>query len=516
MEDTEVCIQDCLHRENPNDGDRIRCILCCVWHHIDCVSVLKKEIKAVWTCHKCRQIAKTVKEMNAILSDMQLTQNSMLELIHNMKDKITTETELRKKAETELAAVVEELSEANKKIQSLSNAEINDDPLPMPIVPPKPSLLLGTSLLRNVNEQKIEHFEVMAKGGASLNDLNVALSALPNDKSYEKIIIVGGSIDIESKSPKDVTDDFQALAVSATLRADKTVICSIPPRTDKDLSTEIHATNISVQEMTNAEGIGYVDLDELFLLKNGSVNKPLLHSDGLHLSKHGVDNLIAACEVKLKDESDSAYSEARYKQNKPVYFKGHTHPLSNFYPLKNFVFEGIRFATSEAAYVFRKALYHNDHRTAASVKQSRTGIHAKRLGDKIKTVDSWQTAKVDIMDDIIRAKLANCEDARSALLATNDREIIEDTENKFWGKGSNNDGLNMLGEMWTMYRRKLKMDSLPRRRQWATRNNQPKCYRCGEPGHLLEACRKTENVACWNCGKLGHKQKHCRRYASQH
>ena len=460
--------------------------------------------------------------MNVTLVSMLDTQNSMLQLVHDMKEKIDTEINLRKNAETKLADVVKELSDANLKLQSLSTAVTNDPPMPTPvvppptpIVPPKPSLLLGTSLLRNVNCQKLENFEVVAKGGATVTDLNVALNALPDEKAYEKIFIVGGSIDVESKSSQDITEDFQALAVSAALRADETVICSIPPRTDKDMSEKIQTTNNCMKEMSNAEGLNFIDLDELFLLRNGSVNKPLLHQDGLHLSKHGVDNLIQACDIKLKRDCNSAYNEVRYEQNKPVFFKGHTHPLSNFYPLKDFVFDGVNFATSEAAYVFQKALYHKDQRTAASVKHSRTGIHAKRLGDKIATVDSWQTAKVDVMDNIIRAKLANSDDARSALLATNEREIIEDTENKFWGRGTNSDGQNMLGHLLMMYRKKLKTNTLPKRRQWATRHNQPKCYRCGEPGHLLEKCRKTDNVYCWHCGKLGHKQKLCYRYTGQ-
>lgn len=240
--------------------------------------------------------------------------------------------------------------------------------------------------------------------------------------------------------------------------------------------------------MANKEGITFVDLDELFILRNGSVNKPLLYHDGPHLSKHGLNCLIQACDVKLKQGCDSAYNDVRPEQNSPIYFRGHTPPLSNFYALKDYAVDGIHFATSEAAYVYRKALYHNDYHTAAEVRHSQTGIHAKRLGDKIVTKDTWQNVKVDI-------KLASSEEVKNAHLAADERDIIEDTNHTFWGHGTNNGGQNMLGknvgyvqekaENWeNKIKESSKEDLHLFRRQWATRQSQPKCYRCGEPGHL--------------------------------
>jgi ribA/ribD-fused uncharacterized protein len=174
---------------------------------------------------------------------------------------------------------------------------------------------------------------------------------------------------------------------------------------------------------------------------------------------------------------------------------------------------GISFATSEAAYVYEKALHHNQFSIAEDARKSRTGLQAKRIGDRIATNTSWQHRKVDVMDNIIRAKLRICPDARKTLIDSEDREIVEDTPHEFWGRGKSNSGENMLGNLWMLHRNKMKQEQrTPTAQTWATRSQQPRCFRCGEHGHLLEQCRLPEALACWSCGKRGHKRKHCRNF----
>ena len=162
-------------------------------------------------------------------------------------------------------------------------------------------------------------------------------------------------------------------------------------------------------------------------------------------------------------------------------------------------------------------MFHQDFHTAEAVRYTNTGIQAKKMGDKIVTNSAWQEKKVDVMDNIVRTKLGICQAAKQALIDSDDIELIENTPHQFWGKGKDGNGINMLGNLWMTYRQKLKNGSpiispspiSSPSRQWATRQHQPRCYRCGERGHLISQCRKTESVSCWNCGTQGHKQKHC-------
>lgn len=447
------------------------------------------------------ELTTLVRQLKDELTLMKENQTKMMNLLEKMTEEAKTEKEMRVRVEEELRQVKQRVTDQEKP--------------DTPTAPPKPSLLLGTSLLRNVDSSSLDNFEMVAKGGASLEELHVALNKLSEDKSYSNIVIVGGSVDLETKTQNEIVDDFKAVMCSASLRSDKMTVCGIVPRNDKkDLNVKRTEVNEELKKACDAENQTFVNVDDTFLLQNGTVNAAQLVQDGLHLSKSGVDSLLEQCSIKLKDNVTSAYTATRYKQTTnaaPIKFKGHEHPLSNFFWLRNFSMNGVSFATSEAAYVYEKALHHNDYDTAEAARKSRTGIHAKRLGDKIVTDARWQIRKVDVMDNIIRAKLKMCPEARKTLLNSGDRELVEDTTHKFWGRGHTNEGENMLGKLWMLHRRKLKSEpQAPTQRKWATRNQQPRCFKCGENGHLVEQCRQTSVIDCWSCGNRGHKSKHCR------
>lgn len=69
----------------------------------------------------------------------------------------------------------------------------------------------------------------------------------------------------------------------------------------------------------------------------------------------------------------------------------------------------------------------------------------------------WDDVKVGIMRDILRAKVAQHEYVRRKLLATGDRELIENSwRDDYWGWGPNKDGQNMLGKLWMEVRAELR------------------------------------------------------------
>jgi ribA/ribD-fused uncharacterized protein len=138
----------------------------------------------------------------------------------------------------------------------------------------------------------------------------------------------------------------------------------------------------------------------------------------------------------------------------------------DFYVLSNFSaftlqWKGIRFDTSEAAYHWEK--FDGDlpgqRGVQMEIQMAASAHEAFKLAEQWKRLrrPDWDDVKVGIMVDILRAKAAQHEYVRRKLLATGDRELIEDSwRDDFWGWGADKNGRNQLGKLWMQVRAELR------------------------------------------------------------
>lgn len=140
----------------------------------------------------------------------------------------------------------------------------------------------------------------------------------------------------------------------------------------------------------------------------------------------------------------------------------------DFYVLSNFSafsikWQGRLFPTSEHAYHWEKfepgtkdqqGLYVRDR-----ILDAYSAHDAFKMAEQWKPLRraDWDDVKVGIMLGILRAKAAQHEYVRRKLLATGDRELVEDSwRDDFWGWGPSRDGKNMLGGLWMQVRSELR------------------------------------------------------------
>lgn len=151
----------------------------------------------------------------------------------------------------------------------------------------------------------------------------------------------------------------------------------------------------------------------------------------------------------------------------------------DFYVLSNFSaftlkWRGRRFDTSEAAYHWDKfATGYADPLNGAgsltwtqkrleiadSIRYAPSAHEAFKVAEasKLYRRSDWDDVKVFVMGEILRAKAAQHEYVRRKLLATGDRELIEDSwRDDFWGWGPNRNGQNILGKIWMEIRAELR------------------------------------------------------------
>ena len=127
----------------------------------------------------------------------------------------------------------------------------------------------------------------------------------------------------------------------------------------------------------------------------------------------------------------------------------------DFYVLSNFSaftlnWRGVRFDTSEAAYHFEKFAGTSSEiqRMIMLAPSAHEAFKIAEANKSFRRLD-WDNEKVGIMRGILCAKAQQHEYVRRKLLATGDRQLIEDSwRDDFWGWGPNRTGKNVLGCLW--------------------------------------------------------------------
>ncbi len=149
--------------------------------------------------------------------------------------------------------------------------------------------------------------------------------------------------------------------------------------------------------------------------------------------------------------------ELNIETEKEVYFY-----TPYFYALDNFSaftieIWGRKFPTSEHAYQWKKyAISHPD--IAEEIFNATSPNQAKKIADAHKkdTLPEFHKKKVQIMEEILRAKANQHEKVQRTLKETGDREIIENSPvDSFWGIGPERNGQNMVGKIWMKIRDSL-------------------------------------------------------------
>lgn len=131
--------------------------------------------------------------------------------------------------------------------------------------------------------------------------------------------------------------------------------------------------------------------------------------------------------------------------------------LSNFSAFK-LKWENLVFDTAEAAYHWEK--FHGYSDIQGSILRASSAHDAYKIAEvhAEKKRSDWDQVKVSIMLRILRAKAYQHEYVRRKLLATGDRELIEDSwRDSFWGWGKDRNGKNMLGKLWMQVRNEFRL-----------------------------------------------------------
>lgn len=552
---TKVCIIDCQYGGKTTAAARaaghVNCSICFHAYHKDCVNV-PTDVISSWPCPSCRHVATDVRSLHAKIDSL-ITQNADLAAVLSQQQDI-----------------IKSLKSLDEKVATLSckllpdaddSSDEDEDPED---VHPEGDLVIGDSLLRDVLSTD-NNLTIDSTGGATLNAIRKKLKAInPAKRKYERIFIVAGTNDTATKRPPaKIATDCRALITTAKNLASSVTLSSIPPRADNRAEkSKIDNVNQLFLTIANEEGVCFVNHDNNFLFRDDTVDSSLLLLDQLHLSTNGVSKLIANLGLSskskpriyhkppsqsngqtwaavstanlappplmsLRPSPSHATSPPTATPANPLYFKGSNSPLSNFFPTRLTVWN-MTFKSSEHAYQHKKCVTVGNNSAAANVLQAETPLEAKNIGNSVQSNDNWKDIRQGVMYQILKLKSRQCPQFHQFLLQSCDRQLVEDTTHPYWGRGHQGNGLNMLGKLLMMLRSELSTTStLPRNftphpmvspprnfhghTQPRSKQQQLRCFNCGEASHNLNTCRHHAQLRCYACHGLGHKQKFCTR-----
>lgn len=151
----------------------------------------------------------------------------------------------------------------------------------------------------------------------------------------------------------------------------------------------------------------------------------------------------------------SALLESDYEEEekKIECFRGRYGFLSNFHQAP-VTWEGLTYMNSEAAFQAAKCLDMAERVPFTEMDPTK----AKRLGRKVALREDWETVKIQVMEEVVRAKFTQNEDLAAQLLETGQTELVEGNRwgDVFWGVDMRNGrGENHLGRILMKVRDEL-------------------------------------------------------------
>ena len=531
-----TCIAECKHSNStvqPDEASLIRCCVCGIIHHCDCVGV----DVGVWPCFNCRLMPAQIKTMKDDISRLLQANDALTQTLSH----ITQMLEAQSKSPDD----------------SMSEDDDEDDD-----VEPSGILLIGDSIIRSA-KSTCEELKVTVMSGSKICDIKETLKQVNTKKEkYNDIYIVCGTNDCSTKKPANkIANEFRSMIRAVKDKAQNIHISSILPRADdKADMNKIDSLNQILSDMANEEtpDFKFIDNNVNFKYQNGSLDESLLAPvDQLHLSELGTKRLLQnlnladkakttlknSSEKKRTEKEKSAMSDplpvpsqapdfknknkgkgfshpAEIDLDRPIHFRGFKSSFSNFYESPVTIW-GMNFKTNEHAYNYRKAMEMEMYSSAERIRKANTARGAQLIARReVETNKHWKDIKMSVMYELLQQKVKQCVTFRNDLIGSQGRPLIEDTTHEYWGRGREGNGQNVLGRLLMTLREKIENSDTPysprfpgpsyQRNSFNRRyDQQSQCYNCGENSHNIKTCRHSHPIKCHACHREGHKQKHC-------
>ena len=174
------------------------------------------------------------------------------------------------------------------------------------------SLLIGSSLIRDVDSDLLVDTEVVCLPGGKLTGIEKKISEMSS--GYDSITVVAGGNDCDtsqSTPAPTVMDAFATVIDAATAKASTVTVSSVCPRLKTaNITNKIDAVNAGLVTLCADKKVIF----DSFTLGDRSVNDGYLHRDGVHLSHPAVTRMAKNPRLKKHNDASGVCSGERRPQ----------------------------------------------------------------------------------------------------------------------------------------------------------------------------------------------------------
>ena len=311
----ELCMSKCLYNGHHKAKDMVRCCQCAAWFHIDCINKIEEYFPGVWPCFQCREMPSQLTTMTTMLTELVESVNTLTQNVNQLhRDNLNIRTELKDK-DTLNTRLQQENSELKTRIGTLSSdtSAAHWSTLPQPTG----STVIGSSLIWDIDENKLLNSKCVCLPGTCINDIKAAISKFPTSQKLHRLDIVVGGNDCDRRTDANL-DVAQILHEYENLiKAAKEVsvaISSVCPRNRGDEVTQCITTlNAGLKVHREELGVDFIDNDPSFHLQDGSRNDGFLLADGIQLTRAPRHKLVSNLQLVLRRGETSAHTDRRYR-----------------------------------------------------------------------------------------------------------------------------------------------------------------------------------------------------------
>ena len=220
--DPAWCIVTCKYDGKEKRGNKslvmTQCCHCAQWFHDECMGLTSNRPDGIWLCPSCKRLPIVINDIKSIVLQLK----DSLDACNKRNDELCKQNDNLQQQVTALTEQVQKL------VKQGDSGDVNG-----------PTLFLGDSLIRDVDQSKLINTKVKSLHGAKVAEV---LQHLQKDKSsYERVVICAATNDCSSDQydGEKVTDTFKQVIAAASQKVStpkNVTVSSIPPRTDDEVA----------------------------------------------------------------------------------------------------------------------------------------------------------------------------------------------------------------------------------------------------------------------------------------